>query len=305
MIELTAAPPVQVLRYSAFATDPALGNPAGVVLEAEHLSAEDMLAIAAEVGYSETAFVTGPITDGSFPLRYFSPLDEVTFCGHATVATTAALAEHVAPGEYVAQTAAGPVAVQASLTSKGPRGSFTSPPTSAENLPEVQLDELLASLGWQRSDLAPDWIPGIGVCGNRHPVLVAASVEQLSRFDYDFDRLQQACRDYGWQTIQMVAQVDGSTWRSRNPFPIGGVVEDPATGSAAGAFAGYLHSLGRAAEGSELTLDQGVEMGRHSRIEVEVLDGRAHVAGTCATLGLSDAPDESRRSEQSDSLVVR
>ncbi|MGB3437334.1 MAG: PhzF family phenazine biosynthesis isomerase, partial [Actinophytocola sp.] len=89
-----------VLRYAAFTTDPATGNPAGVVLDAAGLSDSDMQRIAAEVDYSETAFVCG----GSGPhytVRYFSPLAEVPFCGHATIATAVALADRDGPGDLV------------------------------------------------------------------------------------------------------------------------------------------------------------------------------------------------------------
>src|ERR1700759_4758059 len=95
-----------ILRYAAFTTDPAGGNPAGVVLDATGLDDARMLTIAADLGYSETAFVTK--RDGnSAVLRYFSPLAEVPFCGHATVATAVALGE----GEHLFRTNAGDVPV--------------------------------------------------------------------------------------------------------------------------------------------------------------------------------------------------
>ena len=78
-----------VLRYSAFTTDPSGGNPAGVVLDARGLSDAAMQRIAADVGYSETAFLV-PRADGELDVRYFSPLAEVSFCGHATIAAMVA-----------------------------------------------------------------------------------------------------------------------------------------------------------------------------------------------------------------------
>ena len=84
-------PAPTVLRYTAFTTDPAGGNPAGVVLDATGLDAAAMLEIAAGVGYSETAFLVPRDGDGEFDVRYFSPLVEVPFCGHATVASAVAL----------------------------------------------------------------------------------------------------------------------------------------------------------------------------------------------------------------------
>src|SRR5687768_2133680 len=107
----------EILEYAAFTTHPAGGNPAGVVLDASLLTDEEMLTIAAQLGHSETAFVTGPYDADAAPpgrgfkIRYFSPLAEVPFCGHATVATAAALAEQIGPGDLLLETASGEVAV--------------------------------------------------------------------------------------------------------------------------------------------------------------------------------------------------
>ena len=84
----------QVERYAAFSSDPAGGNPAGVVLDADALDDAAMQQIAAEVGYSETAFLLrADKVEPHYGLRFFSPMAEVAFCGHATIATSIALAE--------------------------------------------------------------------------------------------------------------------------------------------------------------------------------------------------------------------
>ena len=87
-----------VLRYAAFTADPSGGNPAGVVLDADGLDDATMQRIAADVGYSETAFVTPSGDNGDLDVRYFSPLAEVPFCGHATIATGVAWGERHGPG---------------------------------------------------------------------------------------------------------------------------------------------------------------------------------------------------------------
>ena len=102
-----------ILRYTAFTDDPAGGNPAGVVLDASELSDARMQEIAAELGYSETAFATRR-EDGGYDVRYFSPEAEVPFCGHATIATGVALAERDGPGLRSFHTQAGEVPVQTS-----------------------------------------------------------------------------------------------------------------------------------------------------------------------------------------------
>src|SRR4051794_41717679 len=80
-----------ILHYTAFTDTPDCGNPAGVVLDASALSDAEMQQIAADLGYSESAFVTTR-GDGAYDVRYFSPAMEVPFCGHATIATAVALA---------------------------------------------------------------------------------------------------------------------------------------------------------------------------------------------------------------------
>src|SRR3954451_1121415 len=114
----TNAPWSEVLRYTAFSSVPEGGNPAGVVLDAGALDDSDMLAIAADLGYSESVFLTPP-PEGlggqegrGFSVRYFSPKAEVPFCGHATVAAAVALAERIGPGELVFATRAGTVPVE-------------------------------------------------------------------------------------------------------------------------------------------------------------------------------------------------
>jgi PhzF family phenazine biosynthesis protein len=81
-----------VHRYAAFTRDPETGNPAGVLPEARGLSDADMLRIAAEVGFSETAFLIRT-AENTYDVRYVSPRIEVPFCGHATIATGVALVE--------------------------------------------------------------------------------------------------------------------------------------------------------------------------------------------------------------------
>ena len=85
--------PARVLHYDAFAPRPGMGNPAGVVLDADGLSDAAMLAIARAVGFNETAFVL-PSTIADLRLRYFTPGHEVELCGHATVASLVALHQH-------------------------------------------------------------------------------------------------------------------------------------------------------------------------------------------------------------------
>src|ERR1700676_5483173 len=123
MEKLRVSVSMEILRYAAFSTDPAGGNPAGVVLDATGVDDSTMRATAADVGFSETAFVA-PLEDGSLGIRYFSPLAEVPFCGHATIATAVAHAQRHGVGTLQLHTKAGLVSV---CTSTAEDGSVVAP----------------------------------------------------------------------------------------------------------------------------------------------------------------------------------
>jgi PhzF family phenazine biosynthesis protein len=273
----------EILRFAAFTSDPAGGNPAGVVLDAAGLDESRMLAIAAEVGYSETAFVTARDDEGRrFRLRYFSPLAEVAFCGHVTVATGVALAERIGPGDLAFDTPAGEIQVATTVDDAGTGwATLTSVPTRSRPAQDAELDAALTALHWTRDDLDPRLPPHVAFAGNDHLVLAAATRARLADLAYDFDGLTEVMRAYGWTTAQLVWRETPNRFHARDPFPVGGVVEDPATGAAAAAFGGYLRTLGEVREPATITIRQGEDMGRPSDLLVEVdpTDTRVRVTG--------------------------
>jgi PhzF family phenazine biosynthesis protein len=273
-----------IQRYVAFSEHPSGGNPAGVVLDAAGLPDERMQAIAAEVGYSETALVTGG-DDGQYDIRYFSPLAEVAFCGHATVATAVALAERDGPGRVLFDTRSGPVPVTTTRGSDGVvTATLTSVPPRVEELDPAGLDELLAALRWSRDDLDPALPPRVGFGGALHPVLAAATRERLAGLDYDFDRLGALMTARDWTTVQLVWRESDLLFHSRNPFPPGGVVEDPATGAAAAAFGAYLRELGLVEPPATVTIRQGEDMGRPGLLRVGIRADRPEIDVTGAAV---------------------
>ncbi|MDX3690248.1 PhzF family phenazine biosynthesis isomerase [Streptomyces europaeiscabiei] len=274
----------EILRYSSFTHDPAGGNPAGVVLDASGLDDVTMLAIAAEVGYSETAFVTAADeTARRFRVRYFSPLAEVAFCGHATVALAVALAERLGPGGILLDTLAGeiPVATTVDVAGGTARATLTSVPTRSRPTTAPELDAALKALGWSPDDLDPALPPHVAFGGNDHLVLAAGSRARLADLDYDFDGLAEVMRRHDWTTVHLVWRESPEHFHARDPFPVGGVVEDPATGAAAAAFGGYLRTLGLVTAPVTVTIRQGEDMGRPSdlRIDVSPEDPRTRVTG--------------------------
>lgn len=273
---------MEVLRYVAFSADPAGGNPAGVVLDATGADESVMAATAAEVGFSETAFVF-PRADGAIDVRYFSPRIEVPFCGHATVATAVAHAERHGPGELLFHTPAGPVTVTTDREANGMlRATLVSvPPRSTPITPE-DLTELLAALRWSTSDLDPALPPAVAYAGAWHPVIAAATRARLADLDYDMAALEALMRRRNWATVDLVWRESPTVYHARNPFPPGGVVEDPATGAAAAAFGGLLREYGLATPGESVTVFQGEDMGRPSTIAVTL---PADAAGGIAVSG--------------------
>ncbi len=274
----------EVFRYAAFSDEPAGGNPAGVVLDAVGMDADQMLAIAAEVGYSETAFLVGRDGDG-YDIRYYSPLAEVAFCGHATVATAVALAERHGPGDLLFRTIEGPVPV---ITARDGEGTITATLTSVEprveELESGDLAEILAALDWSPADLDPELPPRVGFAGVLHPILGAATRERLAALDYDFDRLAGLMRARGWTTIQLVWREAELRFHSRNPFAVAGIVEDPATGAAAAALGAYLRELGLVRPPASLTVVQGEDMGRPGLLRVDVRGDRPQIDVTGAAV---------------------
>ncbi|MGY4978006.1 PhzF family phenazine biosynthesis protein [Streptomyces sp. 900105755] len=296
----TNAPRPEILRYTAFSSSPEGGNPAGVVLDATGLDDAAMLAIAAELGYSESAFLTAPpagLGSGgkagagagagrAYTIRYFSPKAEVPFCGHATIATAVALAERIGPGELVFATRAGTVPVAVTAEGGTVRATLTSVEPHTEEIAGADLAEALAALDWPAADLDPAFPPRIAFAGARHLVLAAATRARLADLAYDFARLEALMHRLDLTTVQLVWRESAGVFHVRDPFPVGGVVEDPATGAAAAAFGAYARELGLVPEDAVLTLHQGEDLGRPGELTVTLRAGdpRVHVGGTGARI---------------------
>jgi PhzF family phenazine biosynthesis protein len=260
---------MEILRYAAFTETPGGGNPAGVVLDARGADDVEMLAVAADVGYSETAFLT-PAGERSFAVRYFSPKAEVPFCGHATIASAVAYAERHGAGTLRLSTPAGAVEVTTSPTEGGCAATLTSVPPRTAPLADADLTALLAALRWSREDLDAALPPRIAYAGAWHPVLAARTRRRLAELEYDYPALAALMAARDWTTVDLVWRESATVFHARNPFPPGGVVEDPATGAAAAAFGGYLRELGLVAVPASLTVHQGVDLGRPSLLRVDV-----------------------------------
>ncbi|WP_125610919.1 PhzF family phenazine biosynthesis protein [Specibacter cremeus] len=279
----------EILRLSAFAETADGGNPAGVILDASTLTAGQMLRIAADLGYAESAFVTAPPTAAApraVGIRYYSPIAEVPFCGHATVATAVALAERHGVGPFVFETAAGPVVLDTSRSPDGIMASFTSIEPAVSELPDGDRDDILALLGLGVVDLAAGYPPRLSHAGNPHPVLVLARSDAFDAFTFDPAAMRALMDRRGWTgTVTILHAMSGTEFEARNPFPVGSMAEDPATGSAAASVGAYLRDLGLIAVPGHVVIHQGRHVGRPSVLHVDVpVTGGITVTGTATPI---------------------
>ena len=265
----------EILRYSAFADDPAGGNPAGVVLDAAALDDAEMQRIAAGVDYAETAFVTGR-SGAARTVRYFSPIAEVPFCGHATVATAIAIAEREGPGTVRFATPVGEIVIETTDDEGGLQAAFTSVDTDVAHFPEFVLDALLELLDVDRTHLDERYPPRMAFAGNWHPVIVIADAAVFDEFVFDPGAVRAFIDAQGWPTTITVlhrladAADGGLRFEARNLFPVGRITEDPATGSAAAAVGGYLRGLGVVHPPARVLIEQGRHVGRPSELTVDI-----------------------------------
>jgi len=274
----------RLLRLSAFTDDPGGGNPAGVWLGSALPGAAEMQRIAADVGYSETAFLV-PAGDRRLVVRYYSPEAEVSFCGHATIASGVALGELEGEGTFVFETAVGNVPVDVRREGDGFVASLTSVETKQRPVDRERLASVLDALGWETAELDRAIPPREAFAGAWHLVIAVADRSTLDRLDYDFLALKKLMLESGLTTLQLIWRESEKVFHSRNPFPVGGVVEDPATGAAAAALGGYLRDAGLMTAPFEFTIRQGEVMGRPSRLLVNVPDrGGVVVTGGAVSL---------------------
>ncbi len=286
MTEFFAEPVEQgrLLRLAAFSSDPAGGNPAGVWIGEALPAPAVMQRIAVAVGYSETAFLA-PARGRERTIRYFSPEAEVPFCGHATIAAGVALGAAEGDGLYRLLTPVGEVPVAVTSRRGVREAALTSVEPSFEPAGEALLAEALALLGWSPAELDAAIPPARAFAGAWHLVLAAASAQRLAALNYDFHGLKALMRREGLTTLQLIWRESATVFHARNPFPVGGVVEDPATGAAAAALGGYLRGAGLIPCPATLLIRQGDAIGRPSRLTVEIpRSGGIVVKGTAVSL---------------------
>lgn len=258
---------MQPLHLASFSSENTGGNPAGVYISDAYPSDETMRKIAADLGYSETAFAC-PKGD-AWHVRYFSPESEVPFCGHATIALGAALAEQQGDGVFNLILQNANITVEGGKTNGGMHAALQSPPTQSEAAKPHLTESALALFGLTRDDLDPCLAPSFAQAGATHLILALKTRQALAAMAYPLDAGRALMQAHNLVTIALVWVEDDQLFHVRNAFASGGVLEDPATGAAAAAFAGYLRDVDWP-HGGEITLIQGEDMGARSIIHAQI-----------------------------------
>ena len=249
------------LRYvvaDVFTDTPLTGNQLAVFTDGRGLDDGTMQDLAREMNLSEAVFVLPAEAGGHVRIRIFTPVAELPFAGHPTLGSAFVLAQPLQLIEIRLETGAGIVPVR--LEREGPRITFgwmTQPVPHWR--PYERAEEVLRILGVE-SELPVDWYD----LGPSHVFVALRSPDEVAALRPNFQALAE------FQSgINCFAPVD-EHWKTRVFVPYIGVPEDPATGSAAGPFAVHLLRHGRIASGDEVEIEQGVEVGRPSRVFARV-----------------------------------
>lgn len=279
----------RVEEWTAFSAEAGGGNPAGVWIGHRFPPVDEMQRIAADVGHSETAFLesTGDLT--RWRVRYFSPTIEVGFCGHATIASAVALGRRHGDNTFHFATHVGDIPVRVRHDADTVTATLTSVETQRRDLAPDRLDQLLDAMYLTSDHLDRNIQPDLAYAGAWHLIVPLRSRRHLAGLHYDFDQLAQLMTAERLTTVQAVWRERPDRFHSRNPFPVGGIVEDPATGAAAAALGGYLRTHRHIEPPADLVVVQGVDMGRPSIITVHVPStGGINVTGTATRIPSED-----------------
>ncbi|MBJ7331157.1 MAG: PhzF family phenazine biosynthesis protein [Solirubrobacteraceae bacterium] len=260
-----------VTWLDVFTSQPLTGNALCVIHGADDLSDGVMLAVARETRLSETTFIQQPtVTGADYRNRIFSPPGELPFAGHPSLGTAVAHARHSGKrtASYVQQTRAGLQPIEVELHGATARASMIQGPVTYGATPDPE--RVAAAFGLQVSDLVAELPPTVASAGAPHLLTVIADASRLPHLEFQPAALGAILDELEVIVIYVVAvSDDGTTVRARSFYMDRGlIVEDPATGSAAGPLVAFL---ARGGVTSSIEISQGVEMGRPSRLAASVV----------------------------------
>jgi trans-2,3-dihydro-3-hydroxyanthranilate isomerase len=251
------------------------GNPLAVITDGDGLSNDAMLAVAREMNLSETVFVQKPTEDQALArLRIFTTREELKLAGHPVIGTWFLLAElGVVPAQeggvhVLQQTGAGVLPVEIRFKDGRPQRVTMTQKDAAFRPAKLNKKVLASALGLSPKDLDPKLEPEYVSTGIFNLMVPLRNRSALARIVMNMVELRKLLGKNGTMAYCFACGDNGKAFaRGMLPWE---VYEDAATGSAAGALGAYLVKHGRLSPAHTLNILQGVEMGRPSRIEVEV-----------------------------------
>ena len=266
-----------------FADRACAGNALAVVHDADDLDDDAMLAFARETKLSETTFVQSPGADGAdYRNRIWTIARELPFAGHPSLGAAVAVARRRGDtnARYVQQTPAGLQPVEVAVDGDVAHASMHQEPADLGE--ELDPERVMTAAGLTRADAEPVLPPQLVSTGVPQLIAPLADVESLSRARVDEDALSALLDPLGAVVLYLVSWDPASgRARARGLTPVVEGGEDPGTGSAAGPLCAYLHARAGA---TRVEIEQGVEMGRPSRLVAEMDGDRPRVEGSCVVL---------------------
>ncbi len=277
---------VKVKLVNAFTENPKGGNPAGVVLEADNLTDEQMIEISSKLGFSESAFVQKS-ENADFKVRFFSPTQEVDLCGHATIATFHSLIES---GQIDFRTLEMKVVTQETksgvLPVKCNRNGLIVMTQKKSEFYQMENDRDLISrlLHIKTEDLMEYPIQSVST-GTPKLIIPVKSLDVLYKIKPDLDGIKEYCKRTGTKGFYPFTfeTKEKSDFHARQFNPLAGINEDPITGVAAGALGAYIvqHKL---SDKNQFVVEQGYIMNKSGKIYVQISD-EIKVGGYAFTVG--------------------
>lgn len=258
---------------NAFTKDSNGGNPAGVVIDAGQLTAQQMQEVATQVGASETAFVL-PSDDATYEFRFFTPTTEVNLCGHATIATWSLMYQQglQKAGTYSQITKAGLIKV--TIDDSG-LVFMEQPPQVMGDF--IEPGTVLDAVGTQATSLDPRFKPQLAQ-GN---AMVCVKDEQaLNELQPDFAYMKSLHDHQGISGFHVFVYVGDTLLAKVRDFAPGvGINEDAATGTTNGSLLAYLKYLDKLPDQETFTIEQGVAMGQPSFIYGKFVNDTVWIGG--------------------------
>jgi trans-2,3-dihydro-3-hydroxyanthranilate isomerase len=242
------------LIVDVFTATPLEGNQLAVFPDARGLGPDQMQRLALEMGFSESTFVLPAESGGDARVRIFTPASELPFAGHPVLGTAFVIGDSLGTDRVTLETGLGPIAVDLER-SEGRSGFGRMDQAIPQWRPYEHERELLGALGLEGSGLPVEAYPN----GPLHVYVELPSEEAVASLSPDMNALKalgDACAN--------CFTGSGRNWKTRMFAPGSGVLEDAATGSAAGPLAIHLARHGRIGFGEEIEIRQGAEIGRPS-----------------------------------------